>query len=1060
MKIVVAKAGLLGLVIGVLVGGWTPTCGGFAHGAEERADAASRQYAAAVALQNKGEYALAADEWSRFLSENKDDPRRDRAHYYLGICQLKLGKASAARDAFEAVIDNFPDSKNIESAYFFKGLADYIAGQQGKAEQFDAAAGAFAAFVEKFPKSERVAEALFYQGESLYARGKKAEAAKLYEAALAKQPGEKLAADALYALGVSREELNEHAAAAKAYDRFMEQFKNHPLRTEVLMRRGDCDFAAGDFAAAAQRFAAAASTEGFALADYALLRNADALAKSKQWADAAKLYSSVPEKFPDSVHAAPARLAGAKAFFQMAEYAKARNLLEPLVAGKQNGDGALTARAEAWHWMARCWLKEGMPQEVITRLTPDVIAGLSKSSWVPTLMLDRADAMYELPDQRAASVAAYAEIAEKHPKSADAPQAAYLAAFTALEVRQYETAKSHAEKFLKEFPGHELTPDVSAVAAEVALQLKDYGRAQQLFDRLLADHAGHADAELWIVRRALVSFVQKKYAETIAALEPSLKKINSPEARAEAHYLVGAAKLAMGDHRGAIESLTISRQASDKWRQADEVLLLLAQAQHASGATDAAVATLRKMSSDYPNSKLAEQARLRLGEYLAAAKQWKAAAQEYEQTLKLWPKGDMAPYALLGLAWTQFQTQDYAGAEASVDRLEQEFKDHVAFVKARYVRGMARQQLRKYAEAIADLETYLKQDLKEQEKAEVLYLVAICQSGRERYDEAAATLKPLAAAQPPLPFADKVNYELGWALKLAGKMDEAYSAFERAAEANPEGPLVAECAFHLGERDYAAGRFDDAAKQYARAVAKAGNDDLAEKAQHKLGWSLYMKPDYAAAQTAFEEQRRRWPKGTLAADAAFMIAESLFQQKKFDLAAAAYAAAPKSAIADSDVLSLLHHAQASAQLKKWAESLRLLDQLLKNHADHKLVPEALFEKGMALRATEKPAEAIKAWEAVVAATGREVAARAQFMIGQIQFEQKQHEEAIKSFFRVIYGYGFTQWQADASYEAARCFEVLKKPEQALKLYEELVSKYPESDKVSLAKERIAVLKKQ
>lgn len=1060
MRIVTAKAGWLGLFIGVLLGGWLPTVGAAVWAAEGRADVASRQFAAAVALQNKGEYALAADEWTRFLSDNKEDPRRDRAFYYLGVCHLKLGNANAARDAFDTLIENFADSKNIESAYFFKGLAHYIAGQQGKTDQFDAAAAAFAAFVEKFPKSERAAEALFYQGESLYARQKKAEAAKLYEAALAKKPGDKLAADALYALGVSREELNEHPAAAQAYDRFLEQFKDHPLRTEVFMRRGDCDFAVGDYAAAAQRFATAASTEGFALADYALLRNAEALAKSKQWADASKLYASLLERFPKSAHATPARLAGARAYFQMGEYVKARSLLAPLLSSNENGENAIAARAEAWHLTARCRLKEGTPQEVLAELTPEVVAGLANSSWVPTLLLDRADAMYELPDQRAASVAAYAEIAEKYPKAADAPEAAYLAAFTALEVRQYETAQSHAEKFLKDYSAHELTPDVSAVAAEAALQLKDYERAQQLFDRLLMDHSGHADAELWVIRRAVVSFVQKKHAETIAALEPSLKKITSPEALAEAHYLIGASRLAAGDHRGAIEALTASRQASEKWRQADEVLMLLAQAQHAAGASDAALATLRKISTDYPKSRLAEQARYRLGEYLAAGKHWEAAAHEYKQTLQTWPEGEMAPYALLGLAWAQFQTQDYAGAEATVARLEQGFKDHAAFAKARYLRGMARQQLRKFAEAVADLEAFLKQDLKEQEKTEALYLLALCHSGLERYDEAVATLKPLAAADPPLPFADKVNYELGWALKSAGKADEAYEAFARAAAANPDGPLVAECAFHLGEREYLAGRFDEAAKQYAQAVAKAGSDDLAEKAQHKLGWSLYMQPDYAAAQAAFEEQRRRWPKGTLSADAAFMIAESLFQQKKYDLAAAAYAAAPKSAIANAEVLSLLHHAQACAQLKKWADALRLLDQLLKDHADNELVPEALFEKGMALRALDKPAGAVKAWEAVVAATGREVAARAQFMIGQIQFEQKQHEEAVKSFFRVIYGYGFEQWQADASYEAARCFEVLKKPEQAVKLYEELVSKYPKSDKVPLAKERIAVLNKQ
>jgi outer membrane protein assembly factor BamD (BamD/ComL family) len=46
----------------------------------------------------------------------------------------------------------------------------------------------------------------------------------------------------------------------------------------------------------------------------------------------------------------------------------------------------------------------------------------------------------------------------------------------------------------------------------------------------------------------------------------------------------------------------------------------------------------------------------------------------------------------------------------------------------------------------------------------------------------------------------------------------------------------------------------------------------------------------------------------------------------------------------------------------------------------------------------------------------------------------------------------------AAYEAARCFEVLGKKEQALKQYQELVEKYPQSDQVPLANQRIQELK--
>jgi TolA-binding protein len=86
------------------------------------------------------------------------------------------------------------------------------------------------------------------------------------------------------------------------------------------------------------------------------------------------------------------------------------------------------------------------------------------------------------------------------------------------------------------------------------------------------------------------------------------------------------------------------------------------------------------------------------------------------------------------------------------------------------------------------------------------------------------------------------------------------------------------------------------------------------------------------------------------------------------------------------------------------------------------------------------------------------------MEGEILFEQGHHKEAIASFFKVAYGFGETEapasfhpWQAQATYEAARCFEVLIKPQQARGLYAELVERYPASPYVTAARKRIDAL---
>ena len=104
----------------------------------------------------------------------------------------------------------------------------------------------------------------------------------------------------------------------------------------------------------------------------------------------------------------------------------------------------------------------------------------------------------------------------------------------------------------------------------------------------------------------------------------------------------------------------------------------------------------------------------------------------------------------------------------------------------------------------------------------------------------------------------------------------------------PASPRWAESQFHLGEAEYKAGKFAVAATAYAAAWNKAGKSELGEKAAHKLGLGLYRLDNFVEAQRTFRLQREGWPQGPLAADAAFMEAECLFQQKKYPEALAAY----------------------------------------------------------------------------------------------------------------------------------------------------------------------------
>ena len=133
---------------------------------------------------------------------------------------------------------------------------------------------------------------------------------------------------------------------------------------------------------------------------------------------------------------------------------------------------------------------------------------------------------------------------------------------------------------------------------------------------------------------------------------------------------------------------------------------------------------------------------------------------------------------------------------------------------------------------------------------------------------------------------------------------------------------------------------------------------------------------------------------------------------------AAYGRVKNTASKDFQVLALLHAGQAAAQLKQWDKGLELLAQVRGAVSRRGLSARGALRRGLG---QAEPRQArTRPWplyQQVIAKTDREVAARAQFMIGEMQFQQKNHKEAVESFFKVSYGYAYPQWQADATYEA-------------------------------------------
>ncbi len=823
-------------------------------GGQENTAAATQQYEAAADLQNRGDYGPAAEQWAKFIDTYRTDPRLDRAFHYLGVCYLKAGKLDLAQQCFEIVPKFFPKFELLEVTYLDLGVTQYKLGEAGKAEMYDAAAAAFETLLSKYPEGAHAAEALFYRGESLYRRGRKTEAVAMYAQLLARFPDDKRAGDALYALGVSREELGQYADAGTTYKAFLEKFAQSPLAAEVAMRR-------------------------------AALR-----AGLRQYAEAAALYASVPAKWPESKLAATADLAAGRCYYLAGDFAEARKLLEPAVAA--GGESA----GEATHWLVRSLLKEGKPAEAAA-LLEKTLPPLGQSAATAQLMMDQADAIYDIPQRRGQSGPLYATIAAKYSEDPLAPQALYMAGFVALNQGEFAAALKHAAAFFAAYGNDQRVADMTYVAAESRLQLGQFAEAGKLFAELLEKYPTRADAATWKVRLGLSLFMQKKYAETVAILQPVLPGLHARDALAEANYLLGGSQLELKQPEAAARSLEASLAAQPKWRQADDVLLLLAQAYGELDNGEKARAVLDRLVGEFPESRLLDRAHYRLAENAYAGGDFPAALAEYHRVIDNWPQSPLARQALFGLGWVKLGQNDARGAETLFDEWLQKYADDKLAPRVRYAQH-GQTTTEGFRRALDDVRALLAADPPLAEKSNARYLLGLCEAGLQKYADAAKTFQTLLGDDPKYAGGDKVLYELAWALRRQGKEKPAVETFTRLTVEHPDSPLAAEANYHAGEFAYQSGDFQAAAAacHAARQAAESlGQAELAEKA-------------------------------------AFWEGESQMKQKKFANALAAYQQV-NPAGKDFGALALLHAGQAAGRLAQWDKSLDLLSHCIEQFPD-------------------------------------------------------------------------------------------------------------------------------
>jgi len=1067
-------------------------------------EAARAAYASAAAFQNRDAWDLAAEEWVALIKNHPQDPLTKKGRYYLGICQLKNDQWAEAAKTFREVIAGNPDAQTAALARWELGRGEFqLAQTQAKPESYALAAKSLSDFVEKSPGNSQLPDALFFLGESLWQAGQRDKAIESWQKFLRDHATSGRLPDVLYSLGIAQADMKNFKEASVTLKRFADTYPTHKLSVDVALWRADIAINLNLPAEAEQVLAPLAVGKGPRVAD-ALERLGNARWSQKNWVGSAAAFGQLADDFPTSPQAERAALSAGMALIEAKQPDQARPRLEKVIA--LNGPKA----TDAGHRLAIIELDAKQFPRAL-EIATKALETLSKQAPKPDsgndrllakLQLDRADALWEITGKRAEAAAAYAAILEKHPEDPVAKTALSMTALHLLELGKAAESIAQADRFLKKYPPaagstDEAIIDVKTIRAEALLAKGDNAGSAAAYHELVAAHPQAAQLATWQSREGAALIADKQWQkahEVLAAAIPKLKD----SAAAEAMLLDATCFVELKNPAEAVKVLASLETAHPQWPRRSEGMLLAVRAKREAGDKAGALKQAEQLVLQFPSGALADVAWYRLGQLRQDAEAFDTAIEAYAQARTLKPKGNRAPWALLASGWCHEAKGRLPEAIKVWSDLIDSYPESSALGVGLLARGDARQRSGDFKGGQTDAERLLanqqdpKTKLEPGPLAEARLLSGLCLSGDKQFTAAAIVYQQLLADQPNFPAADRVLFELGLAHLQDNKRSDAEASFRKLVERFPNSNRAAEAWLEIGENKWEAGLWDDAAKAYLSAInsgsaailpaakpepaAKSGiaptsgkaAPALLEQAQHKLGWTFVMRKDNASAIKAFADQTAQHPTGPFAADGQALLGEALFNSGKFAEAQTALAQALKDpaklSSAELRGMASLRAIECTAQQEKWADSLALAEQFLSLTPQSPSVPQVRYAAAWAQQNLGQLDKALEGYRAVADASRSELAARARLMEGEVLFEQGKHKDAVKSFFKVAYGFGeklappaYHPWQAQATFEAARCFEVLEKSDQARKLYAELVERYPESQQTPAARKRLLSL---
>jgi soluble lytic murein transglycosylase len=201
-----------------------------------------------------GQYGVALAAFDRYVQDAPEEP--GTGYYYIGLTMRALGDFEAAIEAWDKLINAYPDSHFWDDAWEQKAFTQWY-----YLDQYIKATETLLEFVAAVPTHPRSSEFLFDAAIVSERADRLEEAVEIWERVSAEYPSSEYAYRALFLAGITHFRLGDYPAAHDAFQRALSLADNLEERAAAYLWSGKCLVALGDDQAARSAWEQAASLD-------------------------------------------------------------------------------------------------------------------------------------------------------------------------------------------------------------------------------------------------------------------------------------------------------------------------------------------------------------------------------------------------------------------------------------------------------------------------------------------------------------------------------------------------------------------------------------------------------------------------------------------------------------------------------------------------------------------------------------------------------------------------------------------------------------------------------